>query len=632
MSDIKLSHVSSITFINSNGVIITTEIKEGNKRMKGTHTNDYEGNYVFFEKDLEYVKNIVLTLKPFHKEYEDNIIFRIKKRDDKYRCEWVLLLKTKEDGGKKGRNGNTFADIRNSNKKNECEQKEEKEEIEEKTFDCNNIKDIMLKYVYCVTYFDNYILNLRNEIGGSNSENEYLLNELIKINNNDIAKKSHKEGFIKPTHITARDDMMRNSVQHEAVHGTVQHEAVHSTAQHDGMLRTVRYDDTGNDNGDDNGGHFMYDRTACKGNQLIINGNSYNDRLGEKMEAFSSGGPYHFGGGDQVSGKSNAIGIRRSSSIRINCNTDSNDVTDIRGRRLGARKIHCENEKGEIKQRTYSSKTDSAKLDRGEPDSGKYNLLKTVSNNATCNYGVNNIVCSSAKSRDLNKTPLEEKHLKDYNNGDIHFLKKLFYTNCNFENNNNAINERSTNIHVNKVTSGEKKYALQKGKVESLIRNGERNSIINKEEGLVVYPADCDRGFTVNKISNDDMAENVVNFNNVGGVSSFTETDSKGSGSFINKKGKLLTNGEELKKELSCLLNVSDIKERMNEEKVNKNNKMEKYYLRSGQNTHLNLNLNENENENENENLNENENENLNENENENLNENENENLNENEN
>ncbi|SBS96607.1 hypothetical protein PMALA_055220, partial [Plasmodium malariae] len=194
MRDINSSHVSSITFINSNGVIITTEIKETNKRMKENFLNDNEGNYVFYEKDLENIKNVVLTLKPFHQKFEDNILFRIKKKEDKYRCEWVLLLKTiKKDNIKKQRKGDMFVDIEN---KNDCEQNGEKEVIEEKTFDCNDIKDIMLKYIYCITYFDNYILNLKNSIGLFNSENDHFLNEFIKIND-DFTKKNCNEVFEK---------------------------------------------------------------------------------------------------------------------------------------------------------------------------------------------------------------------------------------------------------------------------------------------------------------------------------------------------------------------------------------------------------------------------------------------------
>ncbi|CRH01300.1 conserved Plasmodium protein, unknown function [Plasmodium relictum] len=188
MNDINCPHVSSITFINSNGVIITTEIKKSNKKMKG-NLND-ENNYVFYEKDLDHIKSVVLTLKPFHKEFEDNVIFRIKKREDKYRCEWVLLLKTIKEGIKNGNNKN-FTDV----EKNECGDIEN-EEIEEKTFDCNDIKDIMLKYVYCITYFDNYIGNLRKENAKNNSKNDNFINEYIKINNDFTKSNSKSDHFM----------------------------------------------------------------------------------------------------------------------------------------------------------------------------------------------------------------------------------------------------------------------------------------------------------------------------------------------------------------------------------------------------------------------------------------------------
>ncbi|ANQ10225.1 Uncharacterized protein PCOAH_00044870 [Plasmodium coatneyi] len=203
MNELNSAHLSSITFINSNGVIITTEIKEANRRTQGNLINDNEGNYTFCEKDLEHIKNLVLTLKPFHKEYEDNILFRIKKRKDKYRCEWVLLLKTVREDLIKKKNG-TFIDINvKSDLGQVCEQPghvhepkwvhAKEDEVEEKTFACTDIKDIMLKYVYCVTYFDNYIIKLRNEIGILyNSDNDNFLSQLIKINNH-FTKKTRKE-------------------------------------------------------------------------------------------------------------------------------------------------------------------------------------------------------------------------------------------------------------------------------------------------------------------------------------------------------------------------------------------------------------------------------------------------------
>ncbi|EUD69296.1 hypothetical protein C922_00159 [Plasmodium inui San Antonio 1] len=245
MNELNSAHLSSITFINSNGVIITTEIKEANKQIQGNIINDNEGNYAFCDKDLDHIKNLVLTLKPFHQEYEDNILFRIKKKEDRYRCEWVLLLKTVREDLIKQKNG-SFIDINRKNDPGQlreepgnireesghvceepehvceepehvceepehvceepehvCEEPEhvcepkwvhqKEDQVEEKTFDCTDIKDIMVKYVYCITYFDDYIIRLRNKIGIEyNSDNDNFLSDLIKINNDLTRKKNRK--------------------------------------------------------------------------------------------------------------------------------------------------------------------------------------------------------------------------------------------------------------------------------------------------------------------------------------------------------------------------------------------------------------------------------------------------------